>query len=334
MSTRTNDFHDPTWLLNLVSRARRGPGGRIRLTPAQIEQVARTVRRAPEVVVKVLPKGCSMLKTVRGHIDYIGRRGDLELETDDGSRLEGRDAGRDLLDDWDLDLESKDRVSEFSATRGRNSARLVHKLMFSMPPGTSPEGVLTAARSFAREEFALKHRYVFALHTDEPHPHVHMVVKAVSEQGVRLNVRKDTLREWRQKFASHLRDQGIDANATDRAVRGRNRIQKLDAIYRAAVRGESTHARERIRSVYAELTQGRFVAEPGKAKLLESRSQVERGWRCVQGLLIEQGHAELAAKVGFFIEQMPKPRTEKELIAADFIERTRQNRARELARTR
>ena len=27
------------------------------------------------------------------------------------------------------------------------------------------------------------------LHTDEPHPHVHMVVKAVSEQGVRMNIR-------------------------------------------------------------------------------------------------------------------------------------------------
>jgi hypothetical protein len=285
-------------------------------------------------MVKVLPKGSNMLRSVRGHIDYIGRQGDLELETDDGRRLQGRDAGGELLDDWDLDLESKDRIPEFSAARGRSSAKLVHKLMFSMPAGTSPEGVLAAARSFAREEFALKHRYVFALHTDEPHPHVHMVVKAVSEQGVRLNVRKGNLREWRQKFALHLRGQCIDANATDRAVRGRNRIQKRDAIYRAAVRGESTHARERIRSVYTELMQGRFVAEPGKEKLLEKRSRVERGWRQVQGLLIEQGHADLAAKVGIFIDEMPKPRTEKELIAADLIERTRQSRTREVVRTR
>jgi hypothetical protein len=56
------------------------------------------------------------------------------------------------------------------------------------------------------------------LHTDEPHPHVHMVVKAMSEQGGRLNIRKATLREWRRGFARHLRTPGIAANATERGV--------------------------------------------------------------------------------------------------------------------
>ena len=32
-----------------------------------------------------------------------------------------------------------------------------------------------------RDEFGLTHRYAMALHTDEPHPHVHVLVKAVSE---------------------------------------------------------------------------------------------------------------------------------------------------------
>ena len=58
--------------------------------------------------------------------------------------------------------------------------------MFSMPPGTPPDKVLAAVKNFAREEFGLKHRYAMVLHTDEPHPHVHMVVKAMSERGVRL----------------------------------------------------------------------------------------------------------------------------------------------------
>jgi hypothetical protein len=57
-----------------------------------------------------------------------------------------------------------------------------------------------------------------ALHTDQGHHHVHMVVKAVSEQGIRLNIRKATLREWRRDFAQYLRDVGIEANATERAV--------------------------------------------------------------------------------------------------------------------
>src|SRR6185436_21166985 len=98
--------------------------------------------------------------------------------------------------------------------------RLVHKLMFSMPAGTQPDRVLAAVRNFATEEFALQHRYAMVLHTDEPHPHVHMVVKAVSEQGERLNIRKDTLRRWRSEFAEHLRRLGVAANVTERAVRG------------------------------------------------------------------------------------------------------------------
>jgi type IV secretory pathway VirD2 relaxase len=114
--------------------------------------------------------------------------------------------------------------------------------MLSMPPGTPAKGVLEAARNFAREEFALKHRYALVLHTDEPHPHVHLVVKAVSEQGVRLNIKKATLRAWRHEFARHLRQQGIAANATERAVRGETRVHKADGVYRAMLRGDSSQA--------------------------------------------------------------------------------------------
>ncbi len=52
------------------------------------------------------------------------------------------------------------------------------------------------------------------------------MVKAVSEQGVRLNIRKATLREWRRDFARHLGDPGIAANATERAVRGDPRTRR------------------------------------------------------------------------------------------------------------
>ena len=84
------------------------------------------------------------------------------------------------------DLKSVQRHLAYLNRKGE----LVHKILFSMPAGTPPKKVLEAVKDFAREEFALKHRYAMVLHTDEPHPHVHMVVKAVSEQGVRLNIRK------------------------------------------------------------------------------------------------------------------------------------------------
>jgi len=145
---------------------------------------------------------------------------------------QGKGVGRELLSDWDLDLETHSRESEFAKTRGRPAAKLVHKLMFSMPPGTPPKKVLAAVRNFARKEFALKHRYAMVLHTDEPHPHVHVVMKAISEEGERLNIRKATLREWRKAFARHLRNHGVASKATQRSTRGKAGMSKLKDIYR------------------------------------------------------------------------------------------------------
>jgi hypothetical protein len=309
-------------LLDIASYARRGPGRRDHLSPAEIAQISRTVRRVPEVVVKVLGKDSNDLSSISRHVGYIGRYGDLELETDDGDRLSGKGVGRQLVDDWDLDLDEHRGQSDLAATYGRKPPKLVHKLMLSMPPGTPPQAVLAAARNFLREEFAFKHRYAFVLHSDEPHPHVHAVVKAVSEQGVRLNIRKATLREWRQEFARHLREQGIEANATERAVRGEDRTHKPDGIFRAAQRGASTHLRERAEAVARDLSQLQLGREPGKSNLLGTRDEVLRGWRAVRDALANAEQLELVARIDQFLKQMRPPRTEKEGLAVRLLRHT------------
>src|SRR2546430_1330447 len=75
-------------LLDLASYGRRGPGHRP-LTKAEIEHVSRTVRRVPEVMIKV-SGGARTLRGVQAHLDYIGREGKGEVETDDGARLRER----------------------------------------------------------------------------------------------------------------------------------------------------------------------------------------------------------------------------------------------------
>jgi len=302
-------------LLDIASHARRGPGHRDRLSPEEIAHIGRTVWRTPEVMVKVLSKDSNNLRSVARHLNYIGRRGDLVLETDDGERLQGRNVGQQLVEDWDLDLDRDRRDSALTAGAGR-APKLVHKIMLSMPPGTPAKGVLEAARTFAREEFALKHRYALVLHTDEPHPHVHLVVKAVSEQGERLNIRKATLREWRREFARHLRDQGIAANATERAVRGESRTHKKDGIYRAAERGGSTHMRDR-----AEAAVGSLRVDSGKSKLLGTRIEVERGWRQAAQILAAEGQVGLAERAQKFADQMSPVLTEKEKLSVELFQR-------------
>jgi hypothetical protein len=320
-------------LFDFFSYARPGPGRQERLSRSEVELIARTVRRAPEVVVKLLPRGAQTVGAVRKHLDYIGRKGELELETDDGERLQGRDAGEQLVEDWDLDLES-DRRGVGLASAKQGSAKLVHKIMLSMPPGTPAKEVLEAARNFAREEFALKHRYALVLHTDEPHPHVHVVVKAVSEQGVRLNIKKATLRHWRSEFARNLRLLGVEANATDRAVRGETKKAKKDGIYRASERGESTYQRTQTDAVAADLLKGNTPIEPGKRKLVDTRRQVENGWRFAADVLSKDGRHNLANDVRRFVERMSPAKTEREQIAHELQQRVRAARVRDLRLTR
>lgn len=329
MPKRTFRIREEEALFDLVSHGRGGPresGGRF--TQAQIEQIRRTVQRAPEAVVKVLPRDSNDLKAAGKHLDYIGRYGNLELESDDGERLQGR-IGKALLDDWDLDIDEARRQSKLAATKSRRPPKIVHKLVFSMPAGTPPDKVLGAVRNFAREEFWGQHRYTFVLHTDEDHPHVHLVLKAVSEQGMRLNIKKATLRHWRSEFARNLRLLGVEANATERAVRGETRKAKKDGIYRANLRGDSTYVRAQAEAVAAELFNGNGRADPGKRTLVEIRRQVENGWRSVTSFLTKDGHHDLAGDVRQFVERMPAARTEREWMAHELTQRIRDSRVRD-----
>jgi predicted transcriptional regulator len=316
-------------LLDIASYARRGPGRRDHLSHDEIELIARTVRRTPEVMVKVLSRGGQDLKAVGRHLAYLNRGGELEIETDDGQRLSGDGVEQELLGDWDLDLEEHRRKADLESRSARPPPKLVHKLMFSMPAGTPPDKVLAAVKNFAREEFGLKHRYAMVLHTDEPHPHVHMVVKAVSEQGVRLHIRKAPLREWRREFARHLRAPGVAANATERGVRGESRSPKRDGIYRAERRGESRHTQARAEAVAAELSKRNLRVEAGKAKILETRREVERGWWAVSDILVAEGRPELAVQIRRFSAQLRPPLTDRESIAEALRRHTREVRTRD-----
>lgn len=320
MPRRTIEIGAGQALFNIVSYARRGPGRTDRLSPAQAEQVARTVRRVPEVMVKVSGGGTSP-KGVVAHFKYLNRRPEFEIETDDGEHLQGKRQGKGLVERWDLELDAAESRSAYCGRPGRKPVKLVHNIVLSMPARTPSKGVLAASRAFAREQFALKHRYAMVLHTDQPHPHVHLVVKAMSEQGERLNIRKATLREWRHEFARHLRAQGIAANATDRAVRGVTKPRKLDGIYRAHEATRSTHMQKREESVAAELLAGSIQVEPGKLDMLKTRQKVAQGWHAVSDSLRADGRADIAAAVDHFLKEMPPPRTEHEWMAAEVLRR-------------
>jgi MobA/VirD2-like, nuclease domain len=320
-------------LLDLLSFGRLGPSGRF--TPEQIEQIRRTVSRVPEVMVKVTGGGMKV-GAVAAHLAYISRKGELTIETDEGDRVAGRDVQKALLKDWHLEL----TAGQYRAPRdGRSTARgakLVHNVVFSMPSPTPPEKVLAAARKFAREKFALQHRYAMVLHTDQQNPHVHMVVKAESEEGRRLHIDKAMLRSWREDFAQLMREQGIAANATPRVARGRNAGRTPGAIYRAQRRGASTQVRDRVTAIAQELVRTGTIHDPARMRLVETRMALIGAWSKIADTLDLQGEVQLATDVRHFARRLPTVRTDAQSIADRFAQhlrsRTAKNRSDERTR--
>jgi hypothetical protein len=316
-------------LLDIASYARRGPGPR--WSPQELELITHTARRTPEVMVKV-SGGATSLQGAMAHLKYIDRRGRLDIETDQGEVVQGNDAEKSLIADWELDLQAAASRSPYRGKAGRKAAKLVHNIVLSMPAGTPPGKLMAASREFAREEFALTHRYAMVLHTDQDHPHVHLVVKAVSEDGKRLNIRKATLRGWRRQFAAHLRAQGIAANATDRAVRGQVRGPVRDGIYRAALRGDSTRHRARLERIAHAARSGRAAPEPGATKLQETRRAVVQGWHAVADRALENGLPHLAEQIWKLIGGMPAPQTDEERVRHSLTPAVDTHRRQERAR--
>jgi hypothetical protein len=80
--------------------------------------------------------GARTLACVERHMRYIEKKGALGLETDMDTRAGGQGFARDLVKDWDLDLEALKHYSK--KTFRDEPPKLVHNIVFSMPAGTSP----------------------------------------------------------------------------------------------------------------------------------------------------------------------------------------------------
>ena len=61
------------------------------------------------------------------------------------------------------------------------------------------------------------------------------------------------------------------------------------------MRGASILWHQRAHSVARELASGGLTPEPGRERLVETRTDVTRGWNAMAELLETQGHRELAS---------------------------------------
>ncbi|HDR9053164.1 TPA: relaxase/mobilization nuclease domain-containing protein [Burkholderia vietnamiensis] len=257
-------------------------------TPSALRaQIERTVRRVPEVMVKITnrPGTRNGLGAIRSHLDYISRHGQVVLEDQDGNTISGRAEMQDLVQMW--------RV----AGRGiaeTSSKREAFNVMLSMPPQTDRAAVKDAARAFAREEFSDQRDYVFAAHDDEADPHVHIVVLARGRDGHRLNPRKADLQRWRERFAQELRDRGVEANATPRRTRGATQPCERQGIRHVRERGATMRPRtESFRDPQA---------------MFDAYLTTLSAWRAIAGVLAESSRVNdrgIARRITDFVRTMP-----------------------------
>lgn len=169
-------------------------------------------------------------KQLKGHVKYISRSGLIELKNERGDSFLGEHAVTDAIYTWQGIPKDGERRETFN-------------IIWSMPAGTPRREVTQAVENLLPELFA-DHQYLYATHTDTDKPHLHTVIMATPIRGTkRLNPRKADLQHWREMFAEKLRGQGIECNATPRAVRGARR-GKTQATLRKPVTSKKPTQRQ------------------------------------------------------------------------------------------
>lgn len=282
-----------------------------------LRAVARSVtRRAPEVMLKITGFGRGG-RHVMSHLEYITRKGKISIENDRGELFNKTADIKEFLKEWNESIGD--------GRRHKNQRDTMHMIL-SMPASTDPEVVRAGVKQFTSKIFGGNHEYIFALHTDEPHPHCHVSVKMLGFDGRRLNPRKADLQSWREHFAEAIRDQGVEAEATPRRVRGVVRKAKRQAIYHIEKRGAVPRVQAmKVKEAADNLSQ---AAAPISASW-EARSErqqiiTRRIWENAANALTQSTEATdklLAKEILQFVREMPAIETERQQIKRTLLAR-------------
>lgn len=281
--------------------------------PTARAKLARIVRKAPEVVVKVTGRQRGGVH-VKAHLEYIGRKGEVDIETRDGEILTTKEDVAERATEWSDTLQWRSRPTVSSVS-----------LIFSMPEGTDPDKVLGAVRALAHAELSDNHDYVLALHTDTPRPHVHLTVQAEGLDRNRFNPRPVQLNRFRERFARELRARGVAAEATPRRARGQGiagssmALVKLRARLRTEGSRQIANADRRTNEQAIAVARGQDQLPPFIAAGTLRWREIRRAYEQTAAALDATGQADdraLAKDVRTFLEKHQGMNATPEVFAA------------------
>ena len=155
------------------------------------------------------------------------------------------------------------------------------------------------------------------------HPHVHLTVRTVGHDGIKLNLRKADLQHLRDQFAQRLRQRGIEAEATPRHARGVTlKSQKLP-VYKVRQKGQPVRTdaakQEEVRRDM-QAHGGRLPDYPWENALLSRRNRVIGTYMKAATALALSDDPEdraLAQETERFATRMTDLRTERVQIVSD-----------------
>jgi hypothetical protein len=118
-------------LLDVFSFGRPGASGRF--TPAQIEQIRRTVGRVPEVIVKVTGGATRLAPSPTWPTSLA--RASYPLRLTRASAPPAEKPRKALLNDWHLELTAGQYCTHRDGRPSARHTKLVHNIVLSMPRG-------------------------------------------------------------------------------------------------------------------------------------------------------------------------------------------------------
>lgn len=291
-----------------------GPQNRRPLSEAAKARLRRIVSRVPEAMVKVTGRARGGAVGLKAHLDYITRNGRLSAETQQGTRIDNRHALRTLTDDWLL--------ANAVEARGRplpDAAQSV-SVILSMPPGSPADRVEAAARTWAKDTFGTRHDWLMVRHDDTDHPHVHVSIRAVGPDGLRLAPNRTDLQRWRETFAKELRRLGVEAEATPRQARGAVRKATRTPIEQMQRKGVEPRVRKAERQAAEREAKAPPADRPEWNRTISARQAKIRDAYLAHAAELAQGDADdlrLARDVERFVAEMPVALTRRQALAVE-----------------
>ena len=212
----------------------------------------------------------------------LTKAGQLHAETNTGAsiaaeadRLFARlpsNANRDKPDNFNPNLQlAKAWRPSMRSSAPRDFAHVI----LSAKPGTDKEAFMDAARATLAKEFA-GHEYVFVMHTNRRHIHVHAAIRLTSPTGEKLHPGIQDFNRWRATLAEQARERNVPMEAVRRFDQAHAPAYKLKDVkmVERGIAPESVRRRiERVKNHEVH----RPTRPEGRKRATEAASQ----WRSV-----------------------------------------------------